>query len=103
MNDITKTPPTLQDLQARRADIIALAERYGAYNVRVFGSVGRGEASADSDIDLIVTTREGVSLFDIVGLWLDLQDLLGCEVSLITDGIDDSHFLRRIQADIVAL
>lgn len=103
MSDVTKTPPTLQDLRARRADIIALAERYGAYNVRVFGSVARGEAGVDSDIDLIVATREGVSLFDMVGLWLDLQDLLGCGVSLITDGIDDQRFLRRIQADIVAL
>lgn len=103
MSDVTKTPPTIQDLQARRADIIALAERYGAYNVRVFGSVARGEAGTESDIDLIVTTREGVSVFDIVGLWLDLQDLLGCAVSLITDGIDDPRFLQRIQADMVAL
>jgi hypothetical protein len=93
----------MQYLRERREDIIALAERYGTSNVRVFGSVARGEASADSDIDLIVTARKGVSLFDIVGLWLDLQDLLGCEVSLVTDGIDDERFLRRIHADLVVL
>ncbi len=103
MSNVTRTPPTMQELRARRADIITLAERYGASNVRVFGSVARGEASPDSDIDLIVTARDGTSLFDIVGLWQDLQDLLDCEVSLITDGIDDQRFLRRIEAEIVAL
>lgn len=103
MSNVTRTPPTMQELRAQRADIITLAERYGASNVRVFGSVARGEASPDSDIDLIVTARDGTSLFDIVGLWQDLQDLLDCEVSLITDGIDDQRFLRRIEVDLVAL
>lgn len=103
MSAVTRTPPTLQALREHREGIIALAARHGASNVRVFGSVARGDASASSDIDLIVTAGQGVSLFDMVGLWLDLQDLLDCEVSLITDGIDDQRFLRRIQADMVAL
>ncbi len=45
-----------------------LANRYGAFNVRVFGSVARGEANTDSDIDLLISAREGVSMFDLVGL-----------------------------------
>jgi predicted nucleotidyltransferase len=49
--------------------------------VRVFGSVARGEATPESDVDLLVQMRDGASMFDLVGLWLDLQDLLGCEVS----------------------
>ncbi len=62
MADQTKSPPTLDDLRVRRDEIITLAERYGAYNVRVFGSVARGEASADSDVDLLVSFRESASL-----------------------------------------
>ncbi|MBZ0278891.1 MAG: nucleotidyltransferase domain-containing protein [Anaerolineae bacterium] len=94
---------TLDDLRARREDILALAERYGAYNVRVFGSVARGDATSDSDIDLLVATRSGVNVFDMVGLWLDLKEMLECEVSLITEGIEDKRFLQRIQADTIAL
>ena len=94
---------TLADLRARRDAILAVAERNGAFNVRVFGSVARGDSTSESDVDLLVTTKEGVSVFDLVGLWLELKELLGCEVSLITDGIEDKRFLRRIQSDLVAL
>lgn len=103
MRDSEKQGLTLSELRKRRDEIIALAQKHGASNVRVFGSVARGDANAGSDVDLMVTTREGVSIFDMVGLWLDLQELLGCEVSLITDNIDDQRFLRRIQAELVAI
>jgi hypothetical protein len=85
MTELTKAAPTLESLRARRDEIIQAAERYGVYNIRVFGSVARGEATPGSDVDLLVSAREGVSMFDLVGLWLDLQELLGYEVSLITD------------------
>ncbi|MCB9454152.1 MAG: nucleotidyltransferase domain-containing protein [Anaerolineaceae bacterium] len=98
---------TLADLRTQREAILALAERYGAYNVRVFGSIARGEATSESDVDLLVATRSGVSVFDLVGLWLDLQDLLGREVSLITDGIEDDprnqRFMQRVRKDVVPL
>ena len=104
MNEtVIQTPPTLEDLRTRRDDILALAERYGAHNIRVFGSVARGEATLESDFDLLVTARPGTSMFEIIGLWLDLKDLLGRDVSLITDGIDDQRFLKRIQRDLVTL
>ncbi|PJF39301.1 MAG: nucleotidyltransferase [Phototrophicales bacterium] len=102
-NTTTKTPPTLAELRARRDEIIALAERYGATNVRVFGSVARGDATSESDVDLLVTARKDTTVFDMVGLWLDLKALLGCEVSLITDGINDKAFLQRIEVDAVTL
>ncbi len=96
---------TLDELRARRDDIIVLAERYGAYDVRIFGSVARGEATAESDVDLLVRYRPGTSLWDAVGLWQDLQALLGCEVSLV--GEDDhprrERFMRRAREDAVAL
>lgn len=100
-----KSPPSLDDLRARREEIIALARRNKAFNVRVFGSVARGEASPESDVDLLVSMREGASMFDLVGLWLDLQEMLGCEVSLITDDENPrrERFLQRVRKDAVPL
>ena len=103
MRDTLKSPLTLADLRARRDEILRLAQQYGASNVRVFGSVARDQAGQGSDVDLLVTVRDQVSVFELVGLWLDLKDLLGCEVSLITDGIPDRRFLRRIMSDAVTL
>lgn len=54
MTDQLKSPPTLEELYTRREEILALADRYGAYNVRVFGSVARGDAISDSDVDLLI-------------------------------------------------
>jgi hypothetical protein len=103
MLDTTRSIITLPLLRERRDEIIALAKRYGASHVRVFGSVARGEATEDSDVDLLVTAAKGVSVFDMVGLWLALKNLLGAEVSLITDGISDKKFLERIAQDVVEL
>ena len=69
----------------KREQVLKIAEKHGAYNVRVFGSVARGEATPESDVDLIAQFQDGVSIFDLVGMWLDLQDLLGIEVNLIAD------------------
>ena len=72
-------------LQAKRSDILATASKYGAYNVRVFGSVARGEADTESDIDLLVEIEPGRTLFDLESLLLDLQFLLGKEVDVVTE------------------
>jgi len=98
-----QTIPTLEGLRSHRDEILSLAARYRATNVRVFGSVARGEATANSDVDLLVTFLDGASLFEASGLWQDLQDLLGWEVSLLSDGIEDERFMRRIEADVVRL
>ena len=76
---------TLRTLEERRPQILALAERSGAGEVRVFGSVARGDATEDGDVDLLITTRGGCSLLDLGGLLEDLQDLLGCRVDLVTE------------------
>jgi hypothetical protein len=105
MTDPIKSPPTLDQLRARRDEILAVAAKHGAYNVRVVGSVARGEATPESDVDLLVSLQDGVSMFDLVGLWLDLQDLLNIDVSLITD--DDEprrkRFMQRVRKDAVSL
>jgi predicted nucleotidyltransferase len=69
----------------RRGYILRLAAQHGATNVRVFGSVVRGEASAGSDIDFLVDMEPKGSLLDIATLKLDRQDLLGCDVDVVTE------------------
>jgi uncharacterized protein len=77
---------TLADLlREKRVDILRLAAQHGATNVRVFGSVARGEAGPGSDIDLLVDVGPGRSAFFPAGLLADLEDLLGCEVDVLTE------------------
>ena len=72
-------------LQEKREQILRVAAERGAYNVRVFGSVARGEAGSKSDIDLLVDLERNRSLFDLGGLLADLEDLLGCRVDVVTE------------------
>ena len=72
-------------LKSRREEILSIAARHGARNVRVFGSVARGEDDEKSDIDLLVEFESGRSLLDHAGLWLELQDLLGCKVDVVSE------------------
>lgn len=72
-------------LQTKREDILRTATYYGAYNLRVFGSVARGDADSQSDIDLLVDMEPGRSLFDLGGLLTDLRDMLGCDVDVVTE------------------
>jgi predicted nucleotidyltransferase len=77
---------TLDELrQQKRDEILRVAARYGAYNVRIFGSVARGEAGPDSDIDFLVDMEPDRSLFDVGGLLMELQDLLGQKVQVVTE------------------
>lgn len=62
-----------------------MPQTYGASNLRVFGSVARGENDAASDLDLLVDLEPGRSLLDLGGLSMDLQDLLGCSVDVVTE------------------
>lgn len=75
---------TLRELiSSKRDEILALAAQYSAMNVRLFGSVARGDDRPDSDIDLLVDVQHQWSLFDQIGLIQDLEDLLGRKVDLI--------------------
>ena len=68
-----------------REEILKIAAKHGAYNIRIFGSVARGEADLNSDIDFLVDLEPGRSLFDLGGLLMDLQELLGCRVDVVTE------------------
>ena len=84
------------ELQEKREAILALAQQHGARNVRIFGSVARGEDREDSDIDFLVDMEGDRSLLDRIGLMQDLEDLLGRKVDVATvKGLRD-YFRERI-------
>ncbi|MFP5489500.1 MAG: nucleotidyltransferase family protein [Acidimicrobiia bacterium] len=94
---------TLDDLRARRDEIVELARARGASHVRIFGSVARGEATADSDVDFLVDLEPGRSLFDLGGLLMDLQELLDRNVDVATETGLRPRVARRVLADAVEL
>lgn len=94
---------TLESLRALRAEILDAAARNGAYGVRVYGSVARGQATATSDVDFLVEFESGRSLFDLGGLVADLEDLLGCSVDVATPGALQPRMKDRVLADAVEL
>jgi uncharacterized protein len=71
-------------LREKRQEILTIAAKHGAYNVRIFGSVARGEADEASDVDVLVELEPGRSLFDLGGVLEDLENLLGCKVDVVT-------------------
>ncbi len=72
-------------LKSKRNEILSLAARYGVKNLRVFGSVARGEAGPDSDVDFLVDMESGRSYLDIGGFLMDMQSLLGRKVDIVTE------------------
>jgi predicted nucleotidyltransferase len=90
-------------LKAKREDILRIAAKHGARGVRVFGSVARGEASAGSDVDFLVEFEPGRSLFDHAALLLDLEELLGREVDVVTHRSLRSRIRERVLAEAVPL
>lgn len=93
-----------QLLQEKREDILAVAAKHGAFNVRVFGSVSRGEETETSDIDLLVDyDLHKISAWFPGGLLMDLQDLLDRKVDIVTEqGL--SHLIKeRVLAEAKSL
>jgi uncharacterized protein len=84
----------LRGLRARREEILGYAAEHGARNVRVLGSIARGELDAESDVDLLVEMEPGRSLVDLVGLWQDLEDLLGTHVDVLSEGGVTGRYAR---------
>lgn len=82
-----------KSLRRKRKDILRLASRHGARNVRVFGSAARGEAGPESDVDLLVKMEGGRSLLDLSTFIADLQDLLGRKVDVVSE--DGLYWLLR--------
>ena len=90
-------------ISSRRGDILRVAERYGARDVRVFGSRARDEARPDSDFDILVTVGEHASLLDIVAIKQDLEDLLGSTVHVVTEDAISPYIRERVLREAVRL
>ncbi|MBZ0257622.1 nucleotidyltransferase family protein [bacterium] len=87
----------------KREEILKIAEKHGALNVRVFGSVARGEATEDSDVDFLVEMGPNRSPFFPGGLWADLEDLLGRKVEILTPGGIKEDYKYEIMNEAVPL
>ena len=94
---------TLESLRQRRDEILAIAARHGALNVRLFGSVARGDAGPASDVDILVDFEPGRSLLDHGGLLMDLQDALGCKVGVVSARGMRERFRARVEPEAVPL
>lgn len=90
-------------IQARRWEILALAARHGAHNLRVFGSAARGEAKEGSDVDFLVELEPGYTLIDLGELQMDLQDLLGRRVDLVEPAALHWYIRDRVLAEAIPL
>ena len=90
-------PSTALDRQ--RAAVRALTQRYRAANPRVFGSVLHGTDREGSDLDLLVDPMPGATLFDLGGLQVELEDLLGVQVDLLTPKDLPTHFRDRVVSE----
>jgi predicted nucleotidyltransferase len=86
-----------------REEILKIAERHGAYNVRLFGSVARGDDNAQSDVDFLVNMHPGRSLLDMGGLLYDLRELLNVEVDVVTENGLKPRIRRTVLQEAVAL
>lgn len=93
----------LDELLEQREAILEIAEQHGAYNIRVFGSVARGEADTESDIDFLVELESGRSLFDLGGLLMDLQNMLELPVDVVTEKTLKTRIRERVLREAVPL
>lgn len=87
----------------KREDVLRLAARFGASNVRIFGSVARGEATSESDVDFLVDFPPGYRLLDHAGLQQSLQNLLGRKVDVAIERNLRDEFRPEILQDAIAL
>ncbi len=92
-----------QLLKEKREEILRIAAKHGARNVRVFGSVVRGEADESSDVDFLVELEPGRSLLDLGGLQMELEQLLGCRVDVVTERGLKRRIRERVLREAVPL
>jgi len=93
----------LELLRQYRREILDVAARRGVRNVRVFGSVARGDDHENSDVDFLVDVEPGRTLLDVIAFEQDVQELLGRHVEVLTDGGLSPYLQRRILAEAASL
>lgn len=90
-------------IDANKEEIIKVASQYGAFNIRICGSVARGDDTPMSDVDLLVDIEEGRSLLELGALLMDLQDLLGCKIDILTEKGLKNRVRERVLKDAIPL
>ncbi|MDH4120228.1 MAG: nucleotidyltransferase family protein [Deltaproteobacteria bacterium] len=95
--------PTLEFLRERKADILALARAHGVQNLRVFGSIVRGEEQESSDVDFLVDVEPGRSMLDMVAFWQDVQELLQQKVDVVSEPALHWYIRDRVLSEAVQL
>ncbi len=95
--------PIDQLLREKREEILRIAARHGAHNVRVFGSVAGGKVGPGSDVDFLVDVGPGRSPWFPAGLVLELEDLLGCKVDVVTEQALHWYIYDRVLEEAVPL
>jgi len=93
----------LESLRQHRREILDAAARHGVRDVRVFGSIARGDDDENSDVDLLVDVEPGRTLLDVIGFEQDLQQLLRRHVEVLTDGGLSPYLQQRILAEAAPL
>jgi len=87
----------------KRDEILSIAAKHGAYNVKLFGSIVRGESTDMSDIDFLVDFEEGRSLFDLIAFKQDLEDMLGRKVDVVTNEALHWYIREQVMNEAVPL
>jgi predicted nucleotidyltransferase len=90
-------------LNEKRDEIKRIALEHGAYNVRVFGSMARGDAGPESDVDLLIDVGSSPSSWFPAGLIVDLEDLLGRRVQVVTENALNPHLRERVLSEAMTI
>ena len=90
-------------LKDKRKEILRIAAAHGARNIRVFGSASRGKAVPKSDLDLLIKLDSGRSLLDIIAIKQDLEDLMECEVDVVTEDAISPYIREQVLKEAVSL
>jgi len=90
-------------LKEKREDILRIAKHYGAYNVRVFGSVARDESDSESDVDFLVKLEPGTTLLKYAALLRKLESLLGFKVDIVTEAGLRKRMREQVMREAVVL
>jgi predicted nucleotidyltransferase len=87
----------------KREEILRIAASHGARNIRICCAMARGEARTDSDLDVLVSLEPGRSVLDLVAIKQDLEDLLGCEVDVVTEAAISPYIREQVLEEAVSL
>lgn len=92
-----------QLIKLKRRSVLEIAQQHGARNIRLFGSVARGETTETSDLDLLIDMEPGRNLLDLIAIKQDLEDLLGCKVDVVTEAAISPYLRDKVLHEAVSL